>query len=323
MISVAVCAHNPRPQYLARVLDALKAQTLARERWELLLIDNASDAPLANSWDLSWHPWARHVRENTLGLTHARLRAIDEAGRDILVFVDDDNVLDDDYLSECRRIAQEMPFIGAWGGQQRGEFEIPPQEWMKPYFISLAIREFSHTRWCNLPHVIDTVPFGAGLCVRTEIARIWSEKTHADHYRRSLGRIGDSLGACEDIDLALTACDVGLGTGLFTSLRLTHLIPKERLDARYLAKVIEGSARSNAVLYRLRGIRHFVASPDFFHKCTSLMRRGIRRYRLWKLPPEARMIERAKLRGESLGLKIETERTETDRNRGFGHKRPA
>jgi len=323
MISVAICTHNPRPQYLARVLDALKAQTLARERWELLLIDNASDARLADSWNLSWHSGARHVREDSLGLTHARLRAIDEAAGDILVFVDDDNVLDEDYLAECKRIAQEMPFLGAWGGQQRGEFEIPPQEWMKPYLISIAIREFNHTRWCNLPHVIDTVPYGAGLCVRTEIARIWSEKTHGNHYRCSLGRIGDSLSACEDIDLALTACDVGFGTGLLTSLCLTHLIPKERLDPRYLAKVVEGSARSRVVLYRLRGIRQFLPSPDFFRKCASLIRRGIRQYRLWKLTPEARMIERARIRGENFGLKFEKEIAKTDRNRGFGGKRLA
>jgi glycosyltransferase involved in cell wall biosynthesis len=298
-LTVAICTHNPRPQYLARVLNALKNQTLVRERWELLLVDNASDARLADSWNLSWHFGARHVREDSLGLVHARLRAIDEAEGDILLFVDDDNVLDDDYLAECKRIAQEMPFLGAWGGQQRGEFEIPPQEWMKPYLIALAIREFSHTRWCNLPHVIDTVPWGAGLCVRTEIARIWSEKTHGNHYRCSLGRIGNSLNACEDIDLALTACDVGLGTGLFTTLRLTHLIPKERLDPKYLAKVAEGSARSRVVLYRVRGIRQPVAPPDFFRKCAGLIRRGIHQYRLWKLRPEARMIELATIRGEN------------------------
>jgi hypothetical protein len=48
---------------LRRVLDALKAQTLPKEQWELLLIDNASKEPLAESWDLSWHPHARHIRE--------------------------------------------------------------------------------------------------------------------------------------------------------------------------------------------------------------------------------------------------------------------
>ena len=45
---------------------------MARERWELLLIDNRSDRPLANVYDLSWHPLARDMREEELGLTPDR-----------------------------------------------------------------------------------------------------------------------------------------------------------------------------------------------------------------------------------------------------------
>lgn len=118
MITVAICSHNPRPNYLARVLEALKAQTLPREAWELLLIDNASENRLAEAWDLSWHPSARHVREDVLGLTPARLRAISEAAGDVLVLVDDDNVLFPDYLEQCLTIAGEWPILVAWGGQQ-------------------------------------------------------------------------------------------------------------------------------------------------------------------------------------------------------------
>lgn len=40
---------------------------------QLLLIDNASKATLASTWDLSWHPRARQIREEELGLTRARL----------------------------------------------------------------------------------------------------------------------------------------------------------------------------------------------------------------------------------------------------------
>ena len=67
-ISVVICTHNPRPDYLRRTLDALKTQTLPQEQWELLLVDNASEKALTGVWDLSWHPRARHIRENELGL---------------------------------------------------------------------------------------------------------------------------------------------------------------------------------------------------------------------------------------------------------------
>ena len=113
--SVILCSHNPRPDYLRRVLDALDAQTLSKENWELLLIDNASKARLADSWGLSWHPRARHIREDELGLMSARLRGIRESCGDLLVFVDDDNVLESGLSANgpCR-IGGTPPFGCHW-----------------------------------------------------------------------------------------------------------------------------------------------------------------------------------------------------------------
>ncbi len=66
-ISVIICTHNPRPDYLGRVLEALKAQTLSKDQWELLLIDSASDDPIAGRVDLLWQPNAKHIRETAIG----------------------------------------------------------------------------------------------------------------------------------------------------------------------------------------------------------------------------------------------------------------
>jgi hypothetical protein len=57
----------------------------------------------------------------------------------------------------------------------------------------------------------------------------------------------------EDNDLALTACDLGLGTGLFPALQLTHLIPSCRLETSYLRKLAESIAYSMTMLQALRG----------------------------------------------------------------------
>ena len=48
-LSVVICTHNQRKDYLQRTLEALKAQTLPPAQWELLLIDNASDEKLSKS----------------------------------------------------------------------------------------------------------------------------------------------------------------------------------------------------------------------------------------------------------------------------------
>ena len=114
-LSVIICAHNPRPDYLKRVLGGLQCQKLAKDQWQLLLIDNASKPPLASAWDLSWHPNARHIYEPELGLSVTRNRGIMEADAELLVFVDDDNVLDSDYLSEVLRIESRWPILGLWG----------------------------------------------------------------------------------------------------------------------------------------------------------------------------------------------------------------
>ena len=56
-LSVILCTHNPRAAFLAETLAGLRAQTLPPERWELLVVDNASNQPLVP--DLAWHPRAR------------------------------------------------------------------------------------------------------------------------------------------------------------------------------------------------------------------------------------------------------------------------
>src|SRR5271165_1259602 len=85
-ISVVLCTHNPRDDYLDRVLIGLRSQTLSFQRWELLLIDNASNEPLADRFDIGWHPNGRHVREDELGVIVARLRGIAEAAAELLLY---------------------------------------------------------------------------------------------------------------------------------------------------------------------------------------------------------------------------------------------
>ena len=292
-LSVIICSYNPRQDYFFRVLEALKNQTLSVNTWELLLIDNASDKFLASEIDLSWHPHSRHIREDKLGLTPARLRGIREAQAEILVFVDDDNVLDDDYLEVALKISKDYPFIGAWGGQIRGEFEIEPPEWTKPYWGMLAIREFERDKWSNLLHQHETTPCGAGLCVRKFVAEKYAESLCNQTARIKLDRQGKQLTSCGDSDLAFTACDMGLGTGQFTALIVTHLIPASRLKLDYLERLVEGMTYSSTILNSLRG------------KLPSKMswrRKLFQYYVRWRLAPNQRRLNDASLRGLNMAL---------------------
>ena len=249
-LSVIICCHNPRRDYLDRVLTALKEQTLSTDNWELLVVDNASEHPVSASHNISWHPNARHVREENVGLTFARLRGITESSGDLLVFVDDDNVLQPDYLECTIALGEAWPIVGVWGGQQIPEFEggEPREVWKRNFWTLRFVRD----AWSN-NYDRFAVPNGAGICIRRAVAMKYVEYVTSDSLRSSLGRSGGGMNSGEDIDIGFTACDLGLGAGKFVALRLIHLIPKRRLSDDYLFRLIEGIAYSEAVVLAVRG----------------------------------------------------------------------
>ena len=255
--SVVICTHNPRGDYLRRVLDALKAQTLPETTWELLLIDNASKERLADAWDLSWHPNGRHIREDNLGLTPARLRGISEAKAELVVFVDDDNVLEPSYLEGALRIGAECPMLGVWGGSLRPEFESAPPDCLLPWIHYLAIGSVERDAWSNFwSHGMDATPVGAGMCVRSVVAREYAWRTGNDAQALSLDRKGSSLASAGDFDIVFTAFKMGLGAGRFKCLSLTHLIPSFRLEEDYLVRLVESCVYSTQVVYARNGHPH-------------------------------------------------------------------
>lgn len=293
-ISVIICAHNPRRSYIDRVLTALMSQTLPYQQWELLLIDNASEKKLSTELDLSWHFNARHIQEAQLGLTPARLRGIREAQGEILVFVDDDNVLDLDYLEATLQISKNYPMIGSWGGQIKAVFEEEPPEWSKPYLPYLAIREFAQDQWSNFSYMNESTPCGAGLCVRKAVAEKYAELIHSDPKRAGLDRKGKILTSCGDSDLALVACDMGLGMGQFKALKLTHLIPSSRLQEEYLIRLTEGMVFSKAILDSLRG--KYPQKPSWGARLKQS-------YKRWRKSGVERRFHDAAQRGYELALK--------------------
>ena len=163
-LSVIICTHNPKRDYLDRVLAALAAQTLPAAQWELLLIDNASDERLALPGHLAWQPRARLIREDTVGLTPARLRGIDESDGDILVYVDDDNLLASDYLRTAVELFESHPFLGTIGpGVLEPEFAVEPPPRLEPYLPLLALRSSPQALWSSNPSDRASVPWGASL----------------------------------------------------------------------------------------------------------------------------------------------------------------
>jgi glycosyltransferase involved in cell wall biosynthesis len=285
-LSVIICTHNPRADYLGQTLASLRAQTLPLSEWELLVLDNASSQPVCDRFALDWHPAARHSSEPALGKTNAVLRGIRESHGDLIVLVDDDNVLAPDYLEQAQKIEREWPRLGTWGGSITACYEEPPPEWLKPYECYLSVREVLRDEWFNLtrPDLYGNLPYGAGLCVRRIVAQRYLQSLETDEIRRHLDRKGDSLVSSGDTDLALVGCDLRLGTGLFASLNLTHLIPKWRLTEAYMAKMLREMMYSVAILAGKRG--HKMPSTSWGRRLWESMgawrRGGAREFRFYR-----------------------------------------
>jgi glycosyltransferase involved in cell wall biosynthesis len=254
-LSVIVCTRNPRPDYFSRTLEALREQLEPVSEWELLIVDNASDAPVADRWSPSWHPRARHVREEYLGLTHARIRGIREASGELLVFVDDDNLLAPDFLSAAKSIGDQNPGLGVFGaGSLEPEFEIPPPPELRPRAQMLALRTVTSRRWSNNPRDSESIPWGAGLCVRRIVAEWYISFVEGSPLIDLLDRKGGQLMAGGDDLFSWVAAAHKLGFGIFPDLHVIHLIGESRLTRPYFLRLVHDHAFSLGVLrYVLEG----------------------------------------------------------------------
>jgi glycosyltransferase involved in cell wall biosynthesis len=130
MISVIIPTRN-RAGLLARALRSLEGQTLQRERFEVVVVDNGStdgtaDVIAAHVIDL---PNLRAAFEPEPGLHAGRHRGLREARGDVLVFIDDDIEATPGWLAA---IAEGFvdPQVVMVGGNNLPNFERPPPDWL-------------------------------------------------------------------------------------------------------------------------------------------------------------------------------------------------
>ena len=261
-LTVVICTHNPRGDYLNATLAAIRAQSFDARNWELLVIDNGSTHPVADKFDVVWHPNARVVREERLGLTHARVRSLRESLGDIILYVDDDNVLAPNYLRTLFAAFDADPQLGAVGGKALPRYEHPPPEWFAETGISLGCRDLGEepltASWVGVPPAQRgypaCAPIGAGMGVRRAAFAAYVSGAAADPKRAQLGRRGADLASGEDNDMVMSVLEEGFSVAYLPELTLEHLIPAKRLTPEYLARYAYGSNRTWVQVLDVHGI---------------------------------------------------------------------
>lgn len=93
-----IVPHLNQPEHLRRCLGALTKQSLGREEFEIIVVDNGSrEAP---AWVSEWD--ALLVAESTPGPGPARNRGVAVARGEVLAFIDADCIADRNWLAEMR-----------------------------------------------------------------------------------------------------------------------------------------------------------------------------------------------------------------------------
>src|SRR5437763_3320604 len=131
--SVILCTFNPDRTRMQRSIDALAQQTLSKQSWELIIVDNASDTPVSQS-GFRIPDNARFIRELKPGLVYARLAGIHDARSPTIIFCDDDNAFGQTYLTNAVEVMTSHPQMGVAIGKSKPEFEVKPDAWMKEFF---------------------------------------------------------------------------------------------------------------------------------------------------------------------------------------------
>ena len=241
-ISVILPTYNPDAGRLNATLQGLKAQTHDQKHWELIIVNNNSSIGFEQGFNLEWHPMAKIINEPQAGLTYARLKGFGASKGNLIVMVDDDNILDPAYLENVNHIFEKYERMGCAGGSSKPLFESPPPNWLIDFYESLALRDFGEQifieEWAN--QYPAHAPIGAGMAIRKDALATYIHKNQSGPMILS-DRQGSKLSSGGDNDMVLEILKSGWQSGYFPQLTLQHIIPKERMQVNYLARLTYSS----------------------------------------------------------------------------------
>ncbi len=251
-ISIIICTYNPDTLPFQRVLKSVAALTIPPGcAVECCLVDNNSK-PGIQSYDyvrafLATVPWARLITETTQGLSAARRAGVNATSAPVIVFLDDDNQPEPDYLVHVARLQQQYPQVGVWGpGRIRVEFTEEVDSWINSHKWLYQERDTAAVAIGQEEHWTAHHPSGTGHVVRRDVMVHYTNLVNEQAVTLT-GRTGKSLASGEDAQIVYTAIKHGYSVGMAPELIIHHLIPEKRTRITYVKKLLYNIMSSGAV----------------------------------------------------------------------------
>jgi glycosyltransferase involved in cell wall biosynthesis len=174
-ISAVLCTYD-RPAYLRKALGSLIDQTLSKELYEIIVVDNGSrDNTMRVVSEFGGVSNVRYLREPVVGLSRARNTAWRNACGTYIAFLDDDAIAAPTWLSVLLEVFDSYtPRPGMVGGRIEAIWEVPQPEWLSDdllgvlsiYHWSDAPRDLNAAEWvsaCNMAVPRDLLEQAGGL----------------------------------------------------------------------------------------------------------------------------------------------------------------
>jgi GT2 family glycosyltransferase len=239
-LEVVVCTYD-NAELLNHALTALGSQRdIEPARWGCLVVDNNctdnTQQVVHRHIALGAIPGLRVVREPKQGLTPARLRGVQSSAVPWIAFVDDDCIVEDDWIARAVAFAEENGHVGAFGGRVVLDFTNEPPPFARTYGYSFAEQDRGGSR--------QQVGFlaGAGLVVnRAALSECgWTAAPQlAD-------RVGKRLVSGGDVEIVLRIAATGRELWYLPECKLIHRILPRRTTLRYMSAINRGLGVSQA-----------------------------------------------------------------------------
>jgi glycosyltransferase involved in cell wall biosynthesis len=236
-----------RPEGIRRVLESLARQSDPGTPWDVVVIDN-DDAPGAQTVFDEVAPKipteVRLVRERKRGASNARNRGIAEAGGDVIAFVDDDVVPDDDWLARIVEPIRSGRCSGT-GGRVILDPTVPRPGWFEERRLAGYLAAYDLGS--------EEVPVPPDHYVLTANAAFTTASL------REIGGLDPVLGprsgvplVNDDVDLCRRLMAAGHHLRYVPSAVVVHELPLSRLQVRYVVRRLYAQGRSDWLMDRTR-----------------------------------------------------------------------